>query len=139
MAHHMADPLFSTAASEMHVQDHVGSWSDNVASWTIPAHPKIHVVRYEDLYAAADVEFSRIVSFLGLKPTPERFARAVQFSQFSSMAEQERESGFRERPPRSSNFFRRGRPGEGREVLEPALVNTIVAAHRVQMARFGYI
>lgn len=138
MARHMADPNFCTAASNLHVKDYIGAWSDNVASWTIPAHPKIHIVRYEDLCAAPETEFARIVSFLGLRPTPERFSRAVRFSQFSSMAEQERSSGFKERPSRSAAFFRRGQPGEGRETLAPSLIDEILSTHRAQMARFGY-
>lgn len=138
MAHHMADPNFSTAASEKHVTDYIGSWSDAVASWTIPTHPKIHVVRYEDLYEAPEAEFARIVSFLGLLPESERFSRAVKYSQFSSMAEQERAGGFKERPARAAAFFRRGRPGEGRQMLKPELIDTIVSAHSAQMARFGY-
>lgn len=138
MARHMADPQFSTAASALHVKDYVGSWSDNVASWTTPAHPKFHIMRYEDMCAAPETEFARLVSFLGLKPTPERFSRAVQFSQFSSLAEQERTDGFKERKSRTAAFFRRGRPGEGRETLAPALIEDIVSAHRAQMTRFGY-
>ena len=54
------------------------------------------------------------------------------------MAEQERAVGFKERPNRAAAFFRRGRPGEGREMLKPALIDTIVSAHSAQMARFGY-
>jgi hypothetical protein len=138
MARHMADPNFRTAASEKHVTDYIGSWSDAVASWTVPAHPKIHVVRYEDLYEAPEAEFYRIVSFLGLRPSSERFGNAVKYSQFSSLAEQERAEGFKERSPRAATFFRRGRPGEGREMLKAGLIDKIVSAHGAQMARFGY-
>jgi hypothetical protein len=139
MVRHMADGDFSTAPSDKHVADHIGSWSDHVASWTIPPHPKILVLRYEDLHAAPLAAFSRLVAFLGLKPSAERFDQALRFSMFTALSGQEQSAGFKERPAHAAAFFRRGRPGEGRETLSPQLIEAIVSAHGEQMARFGYL
>jgi hypothetical protein len=139
MVAHMADPNFCTAPSDRHVVEYIGSWSQNVASWTWQAHPKVHVIRYEDLFAATEARFADLVSFLGLKPPPHQFKRALRHSQFSALAEQERKSGFKERSENADVFFRHGKPGQGREVLPPSLIDAITTTHREQMARFGYL
>lgn len=139
MVRQMAEHEFSSAPTDKHVADYIGSWSLHVASWTIPAHPKVHVVRYEDLHAAPETAFARLVSFLGLDVPAEHLNRAISHSRFGLLAGQEQSAGFRERPDHASAFFRRGSPGEGRETLDPALVDAIVSAHGEQMARFGYL
>lgn len=139
MVQHMADPDFRTAPSDKHVTEFIGSWSDNVASWTTPPHPKIRVLRYEDVFASPETVYAELVAFLGLKPTSEQMDRALRYSQFAALAEQERLMGFKERPAHAPAFFRRGRPGEGRETLDPELIGSIIAAHGRQMERFGYL
>jgi hypothetical protein len=135
----MVDPNFKTAATDKHVTEFIGSWSANVASWTTPAHPKIHVVRYEDLSVAPEAEFARLATFLGLRATAEQLSRAIRFSSFASMAEQERWVGFKERPAHAVAFFRSGKPGDGPRALGPALIGAVTRAHGAQMARFGYL
>jgi len=139
MVAHMADANFRTAPNEKHVMEYIGAWSQNVASWTWQPHPKIFLIRYEDLHAAPADVFGSLISFLGLKPAQERFERALRYSTFESLAQQERTSGFKERPANADAFFRHGRPGEGSEVLPPALIDSIINSHREQMTRFGYL
>jgi hypothetical protein len=103
----------------------------------MPTHPKIHVVRYEDLHAAPEATFAKLLSFLGLKPEPGQLEAAARFSMFNVLSEQGKRAGFVDRPARGA-FFRRGRPGEGREALKPAQIDALVNVHREQMARFGY-
>lgn len=139
MVGHMADTTFRTAPSDKHVADFIGSWSQHVASWTWQPHPKVLVLRYEDLIAAPDAKFTELVAFLGLDLPPQQIERAVRHSRFAILADQEREEGFKERPPTAKAFFRRGRPGEGREVLSPDLIQSILDTNGQHMARFGYV
>ena len=67
MVKHMANPEFATAANDKHVPEYIGSWSGHVRSWTIPEHPKVHVLRYEDMYAAPEAAFGQILNFLQWK------------------------------------------------------------------------
>jgi hypothetical protein len=76
---------------------------------------------------------------LGLNPSPERLQRAVAFSSFGVLSKQEESGGFKERAPHARAFFRRGRPGEGREALDAASIDTVERAHQSQMTRFGYL
>jgi hypothetical protein len=138
MVAHMADPNFRTAPSDRHVVEYVSSWSQNVASWTWRPHPKIIVLRYEDLFAAPEQKFSELVEFLGLKPPSSQFARALRYSNFAALSEQEQKQGFKERSGSASAFFRHGQPGEGSKVLPANLIQSILDTHGEQMTRFAY-
>jgi hypothetical protein len=120
------------------VYEHHGSWSKNVKSWTQAPHPGLLVVRYEDMLETPNETFGRIAAYLGLKPDRQRLHRAIRLSSFRALRQQEEERGFRERSVKSGRFFREGRAGQWREVLTPAQVAAVVAAHQEQMARFGY-
>jgi hypothetical protein len=135
----MEDAHFRTQATDFHVMDYIGSWSGHVASWTSSGHPKLHVLRYEDLCTAPDATFLKLAQFLGLNPPLERLQRAIAFSSFEGLAAQERDRGFKERAPHAQSFFRHGKPGAGVGALGAARVAAIEEAHRVQMERFGYL
>ena len=115
-----------------------GSWSQHVASWTNQPRQALHVVRYEDLLSAPRRAFGDIAGFLGLRPTAARLEKAIKYSSFRILQEQERWHGFKERSLKSERFFRSGRSGEGGRLLDPAQIERLAAAGREQMARFGY-
>jgi ribosomal protein L32E len=51
----------------------------------------------------------------------------------------EKKHGFVEASDKAARFFRKGRVNEWREALGRDQVARVVAAHREQMARFGYV
>jgi hypothetical protein len=149
-SHHLGQPLdymidymscigASTLTNEQNVYELQGSWTENVESWTDPPNPKVHVMRYEDMLEAPLGAFTGLVEFLGLERDRQRIAKAVKLSSFKVLREQERRHGFRERPPQAKAFFRDGSAGQWRKLLTPEQVGKMVAAHRAQMARFGYV
>lgn len=117
----------------------MGSWSQNVASWTAHPNPGLHIMRYEDMVADPLRAFGNLVRFLGLPSNPERLARAVRYSSFDELRQQEDREGFIERGEKAARFFRAGRVGGWREELSTAQVRAVVEAHRPQMQRFGYV
>jgi hypothetical protein len=121
------------------INEVLGSWSQNVVSWTAQPSPGLHVVRYEDLIDDTLGTFRKVTQFLRLEVSDERLERAVRHSDFKELRRQEETEGFPERSAAQERFFRAGRAGGWREVLTPAQVHRIVAVHRKQMARFGYI
>lgn len=121
-----------------HVTEFPGSWSQNVATWTAAGNERVHVVRYEDLLADPRAGFGGIVGFLGLKPEPELFRRALANTAFARLSRQEQASGFVERSHRQKRFFRKGRAGNWRRVLTAGQASRIVRDHGEQMRRFGY-
>jgi Sulfotransferase domain len=115
-----------------------GSWSEHVRSWTAAPNPGLHVVRYEDMATDPVRSFGGIAAFLGLRLPADRLERAIRYSSFAVLKEQEQRQGFRERSAKSETFFRAGDIGQGRRVLAPKLVRSLCAVHEEQMARFGY-
>jgi hypothetical protein len=96
-------------------------------------------VRYEDLRADPISVFTGMVRFCGLDDDAVRIARAVDFSRFERMQQQEAEHGFAEKLPEAASFFRKGISGSWREALTPELVAKLIADHQAEMRRFGYL
>jgi hypothetical protein len=125
--------------NDQNVYELQGSWSENVETWTDPPNPRIHVVRYEDMLEAPGRAFAAIVNYLGIAAPRQRIEKAVKLSSFRVLQEQERRQGFRERPPHAKSFFREGKAGQWHKALSQEQVAALVAVHRTQMARFGYV
>jgi hypothetical protein len=97
------------------------------------------VVRYEDMLADPIAEFTKVVAHLKIDADPARIAKAVGFSSFETLRTMERETGFDEKPAAAGAFFRAGRKDQWRSALTEGQVRRVVARHRAQMARFGYV
>jgi hypothetical protein len=105
----------------------IGRWDDHIASWVnAPGLPR-HVMRYEDMVADAERAFRGLFAFLRTPIQDGQLRRAIRIASFESLQKQEREKGFRERPPAMSQFFATGRAGGWRTRLAPAQVARIRA------------
>ena len=135
----MARSRTMSPATNNHVHEVLGSWSEHVETWTAKPNRALHVVRYEDMLAKPNSAFAGITRFLGLKPPRERLERAIQRSSFRVLQEQERRYGFKERGDKAERFFREGTAGQWRKALTAEQVERVVAAHGEQMRRFGYL
>ncbi|WP_419757940.1 sulfotransferase domain-containing protein [Acidisoma sp.] len=136
----MADVEAATGGTNEKVYERLSSWSAHVHFWTRRPHADLHVMRYEDMVEAPVQAFGSLIRFLGDDPPQDRLERAVAFSDFSVLAEQERSRGFIEQPARSAGrFFRSGKVGQWREVLTRAQAARIEQHHGEVMRRFGYL
>jgi hypothetical protein len=115
-----------------------GSWSEHVSSWTGNRDPRVRAVRYEDMLQRPGETFGALCKFLNVPVERERLDSAIERCSFGVLQEQERLRGFNERSSRTERFFRVGKAGQWRKVLTSLQVDKVVAAHRDQMARFGY-
>jgi hypothetical protein len=129
----------ATTSNATNVYEFYDTWSGHVASWTATPSATLHVMRYEDMLANPQKSFAAVVKFLGIEAPRQRIEKAVRLSSFQVLKEQERRQGFRERPRAMEAFFREGKAGQWRKVLSKEQVAAIVAAHREQMERFGYV
>jgi hypothetical protein len=134
----MANDGTGSKPSDRNARQYYGSWSLNVSSWTQNAVPTLHVVRYEDMQERPVETFGGVARFLGLDPPRERLDRAISHSSFGALKAQEEQHGFVERTEHT-RFFREGRTGTWRTVLSEEQVARLVADHREQMERFGYV
>ena len=135
----MATDGFATPTNERNVSEHMASWSQHVASWTAGGNRGVHVVRYEDLLEQPLRSFTGIVEYLGQKFERKRIERAIGHASFDSLRRQEEQHGFSEKPAHQKAFFRKGTAGQWRRELTPEQAARVIADHREQMARFGYL
>jgi aryl sulfotransferase len=115
------------------------SWSGHALSWLDQRAIPMHVIRYEDMSHRPVETFASAVRFLGWEEDLDRVRRAVAFSSFEILQEQENAHGFKERQSGPALFFRQGRAGAWREVLTEAQVAQIVRDHGPVMRRLGYL
>ena len=130
---------FELPRDASNVSEPLGSWSQNVESWTGKPNRALHVVRYEDLLAKPVVAFGGVATFLGIDAPRPRLEKAVRHSSFKVLRNQEDKTGFSERSPAQERFFRSGKSGGWRVALNDEQIGRIVEDHREQMDRFGYV
>jgi len=140
----MAIKLMSASNFELpngpdNVSQPFGSWSENVASWTAQPNERLLIMRYEDMIDAPGKAFRQLVDYLGVDANAQRIDRAVENVAFAKMRDQEERHGFNERSPAQERFFRAGTSGQWRDVFTAEQLAAMVAAHREQMERFGYL
>ena len=119
--------------------DVVGSWMENVESWTADSPETLLVLRYEDAVEQPFKAMGDLARHIGLAPSPLQIGLAVDFSSFKRLKADEAGHGFDERPSADGSFFREGRSGQWRDILTAAQVDRIVEANAPTMARFGYL
>ena len=117
----------------------MGSWTDHVTSWADAEGLTRLVLRYEDLHRQPVKTFGKLVKFLGLPKNQERLERAIRFSSFKELANQESQTGFIEKSKKSEKFFRKGKIGGWRDELNDNQVAQIIDDHRDVMKRFDYL
>ncbi len=115
------------------------SWSSHVRSWVDEPNQNVHVVRYEDMLQQPTAIFTEVVGFSGLTLDTTCIQKAIDFSCFKCLQNQEAIQGFAEKQPTAQSFFRQGAAGSWRERLTRSQVRQLVNAHRPVMDRFGYL
>ncbi len=115
------------------------SWSENVRSWTNQKDIKIHVMRYEDMVKDPYDSFKGVMEFLGLNDKQDRLQKAIEFSDFKILKQQELDSGFKERPYYANAFFREGKISSWKRYLTNEHVKKIIAFSSEMMVKFGYL
>ncbi len=117
----------------------LNSWSRHVCSWNDEPDLHILVIRYEDMLRRTTEVFSKILRFIGLEIEESRIKKAIEFSSFEKLREQEKVSGFLEKQPTAKSFFRKGKSGSWQEILTEKQIYQIIENHRAVMRRFGYL
>ncbi len=121
------------------VRQFMGTWANHVHSWLDQQQIPVLLLRYEDLLAEPQLQFSQLARFLELPAEPELIGEAVANTSFQTLrAKEEEEGGFHERPDGCERFFRSGRSGEGREQLTLEQLSALEAAFEQTLRRFTY-
>ncbi|MGC1308433.1 MAG: sulfotransferase domain-containing protein [Phormidesmis sp.] len=140
--HQMNCEHYVLARSEEHLltqlHQRLLSWGKHVSSWTKQTSLPLHLVRYEDMVHNPTETFAKIVAFSRLPLELERLQRALAFSHFDKLKEQEETYGFGERSPKSASFFRQGKVGTWQTMLTEAEVQLVIDHHGAMMKQFNY-
>jgi aryl sulfotransferase len=115
-----------------------GSWSSNADSWIGNSAYEVTWTRYEDLCDNPVPNFLRLAEAAGLRTGREEVATAVDATRFQRLQREEEVAGFKERPHSSPRFFREGRSGTWKGVLDDALCERLVRDHGRVMHKLGY-
>jgi len=117
----------------------LGSWSDHVKSWSEQLNIPVQIIRYEDMIIDTFRTFKKAVEFIGIEKTGEQISDAIKKSNFSVLANQEKEDGFNEKMIKSKSFFRKGKIGDWQNHLNKKLAEDVISNHKIVMKRFGYL
>lgn len=121
------------------VRQFMGTWANHGQSWVDQQLIPVLLLRYEDLLANPNTEFTRLAHFLDLPTDEVLISEAVTNTRFDKLrAKEEEEGGFREKPEGCERFFRSGRSGEGREQLTAEQILQLEEAFSETLIRFGY-
>lgn len=113
-------------------------WSGHVTSWLDQHDVCVLPIRYEDLKADPVAHFGKALAFAGQEAGMAEIERAARHADFSELQRRERESGFAERKPGATPFFRAGQVGGWRDRLTTGQRTRIEDAHAAVMDRLGY-
>ena len=145
LAHHIGKPvdyaieLMGTANAYI-ATDFLGSWSENVCSWTESPGPDICVVRYEDLVEDSELWFGAVARHI-FNPAPGKgqIKEAIERSSFNRLKAQEEAHGYFEYTDKARRFFRESRLGQWKKILTASQILRIIRDHSGLMTRFGYL
>ena len=96
----MADENFAFCSRMDRLHDQLRqkllSWSGHVRSWVDNAPFPVCVLRYEDMKTKPLETFEKAVRFAGLSHSLEQIQKAIDFSAFDVVKQQETAEGFKE-------------------------------------------
>jgi hypothetical protein len=127
-----------------------GSWGENVGSWLaarqnskkFKSGQNFLLVRYEDMVDDPKRELVRIARFLGIDPTAEQLAKAVERSSADQMRTLEKAQGHLWSPTRGTRqdkpFVRAAKAGGWRTELPTTCVQEIESSWGHLMVELGY-
>lgn len=121
------------------LRQRVLSWSEHVESWLNAPGLRTLVIRYEDMRLHPVKTFTRIAQFLEISSKNSDILKALELSSLERLQLQEAEHGFRERPAKAKQFFRRGIVGEWKDALSEDQVSKVVERHKDVMRLLGYL
>jgi hypothetical protein len=116
----------------------VGSWSENVESWTSTVRGRILTIRFEDMLDDPELQFSMAVKFLAINATPEQITRASNNSINSILQAYKKLGGQVSNRLSPLQSLRSGAAIRGKRLLTTQQIATIASTHRDQMHRFAY-
>lgn len=129
----MRELMFEDNALYRDWRTHAKQWIEN------PYDAEYMLLRYEDLLANPEHEFSRICQFAGLTVDTDRMKDVVRWSNFKSLRQKEdRIGGDNPDWPKEHNFFRRGKRGSYLDEMDGETLDEFLNLNAETMETLGY-
>ncbi|MBN2668428.1 MAG: sulfotransferase domain-containing protein [Bacteroidales bacterium] len=113
------------------------TWSNHYLSWENAPIPRL-LIRYEDLLDRPEEMFKSIVEFCDISLEEEKLLSSIKHSSFNQLKTQEDQNGFREKPIKSSKFFRSGKSGAWQNYIPKTLALEFYEKNVSVMKKLGY-
>ena len=121
----------------------MGSWADNYNSWKNFNISEKLIVKYENMVNDPINTFTKIILYLnkiyGLKVEEKKIIKCTEKTKFEILQNLEKKEGFKEKSNNVKNFFREGKVGEWKDVLNEELRNNIEKNFFKEMQELGYL
>jgi len=121
------------------VMQYMGSWSDYYNSWKNFYREEMLVVRYEDMKHDALNTFRKVVDVLGWQKSDDEILQALEATKFEKVKEVEKNKGFKEKPPKTEAFFRKGQTGGWKNEITAGQAQLLIDRHFYTLLELGYI
>jgi len=139
----MGEKDYAIGASTHRLADQLrqkmGSWSEHVQGWLSATDIAIKMIRYEDMHGQALQTFMQAAVFLNLPDDSSQVGLAIEACQFEKLQSQEKVTRFKEAPPKTERFFRKGKVGDWQSTLTKQQVQTIIKDHYTVMHKLNYV
>jgi aryl sulfotransferase len=119
------------------LEEWLGTWSEHVTTW-LNSCIRVHIIRYEDMVSNPFETFSNVLEFLDLHYADELIRQTIATTSFEALKKSEEQFGFKEKLQSCDAFFRNGKTGTWKTVLNESQIKKIVTDHHEVMDRFGY-
>jgi hypothetical protein len=134
----MAEPRAVVGGSDVTALQFTSDWSSHVKSWISAKQHNVHVIRYEDMHDAPQKVFRNVLRHVGVKPDEKQLNRAIQNAHFDELQKQEKAEGFSENTTHQPRFFRTGKAGGWRDILNTTQISALKDTHEKVMQTLGY-
>jgi len=114
------------------------SWSEHYLSWKGTKTPYL-LIKYEDLLNNTEETFKNLVLFLYGEVDTTQLKRAIKYSSFKELKEQEKKNHFKEKPLKADSFFRKGKSNSWKEEMSDIQATKITKKHSKVMKELGYL
>ena len=120
----------------------MGNWAYHYNSWKNYNSREVIIIKYEDMLNDPKMTFLKVLTFLNkidnIKINKQKMAKAIDQTTFKNLQELEEKEGFDENPSNKS-FFRKGKEGEWKKILDKDQQQRIEKEFKNEMKELGYL
>lgn len=128
--------------NELYKKTIMGSWAYHYNSWKNYKSNEIIIVKYEDMLKKPNETFFKVLNYLNkqknIKVDEKKMMNAINLTSFNNLKKLEKNEGFKENPS-SKPFFRKGKIGEWKKILNSKQIQKIEKKFTREMEELMYL